>query len=67
MTEASDAVGLTVFQSDHVGEQYTYEQLCRIAAEFGQELTFTCVPPGTGTRIGIDRDEDGVYDADETY
>jgi len=66
MTEASAAVGLTVFQSDHAGEQHTYEQLCRIVAEPGQELTFTCVPPGTGTRIGIDRDEDGVYDADET-
>ena len=66
MTEDSDAVGLTVFQSDHAGEQHTYEQLCRIAMEPGQELTFTCVPPGTGTRIGIDRDGDGVFDADET-
>jgi hypothetical protein len=65
MTEAFDAAGLTVFQSDHAGEQHTYEQLCRIAMEPGQELTFTCVPPGTGMRIGIDRDEDGVYDADD--
>jgi hypothetical protein len=31
----------------------------------GQELTFTCVPPGSGLRMGIDRDEDGVYDGDE--
>ncbi len=31
----------------------------------GQELTFTCVPPGSGLRIGIDRDEDGFGDADE--
>src|SRR5262249_19687789 len=30
------------------------------------EITFTCVPPGTGTRLGIDRDEDGLLDADET-
>jgi hypothetical protein len=30
------------------------------------EVTFTCVPPGTGTRLGIDRDEDGLLDADET-
>ena len=29
------------------------------------EITFTCVPPGSGVRIGIDRDEDGVLDGDE--
>jgi hypothetical protein len=28
-------------------------------------LTFTCVPPGSGLRIGIDRDEDGVLDGDD--
>ena len=31
----------------------------------GQELTYTCVPPGSGARIGIDRDEDGFLDRDE--
>jgi DNA-binding beta-propeller fold protein YncE len=31
----------------------------------GQELTFTAVPPGSGTRMGIDRDLDGVLDGDE--
>jgi DNA-binding beta-propeller fold protein YncE len=29
------------------------------------ELTFTAVPPGSGRRIGIDRDLDGVLDGDE--
>ena len=29
------------------------------------EITFTCVPPGSGIRIGIDRDENGVLDGDE--
>ncbi|WP_272420370.1 YncE family protein [Polyangium jinanense] len=29
------------------------------------ELTFTAVPPGSGERIGIDRDEDGIRDGDE--
>jgi hypothetical protein len=29
------------------------------------EITYTCVPPGSGTRIGIDRDEDGVLDGDD--
>jgi hypothetical protein len=28
-------------------------------------LTFTAVPPGSGWRIGIDRDSDGVADGDE--
>ncbi|HZL98781.1 MAG TPA: hypothetical protein VFD43_00890 [Planctomycetota bacterium] len=29
------------------------------------DVTFTCVPPGLGTRLGLDRDEDGLYDAIE--
>lgn len=28
-------------------------------------LTFTCVPPGSGWRLGIDRDGDGYADGDE--
>lgn len=28
-------------------------------------LTFTCVPPGEGFRVGIDRDGDGYADGDE--
>lgn len=31
----------------------------------GQELTGTCVPPGSGTRTGIDRDLDGILNGDE--
>ena len=31
----------------------------------GQELTFTAVPPGSGVRMGIDRDLDGVFNGDE--
>jgi hypothetical protein len=29
----------------------------------GQELTYTCQPPGSGVRAGLDRDEDGRDDA----
>lgn len=54
-----------IFQSDRTGQQHTYRELMDIAQEPGQELTFTCVPPGSGKRIGIDRDEDGIYDGDE--
>ena len=36
-----------------------------LAAAPGQELTWTCVPPGSGERLGVDRDQDGVLDRDE--
>src|SRR6185295_3168032 len=35
------------------------------ALQKGNELTYTCTPPGSGVRAGIDRDEDGVLDGDE--
>jgi YVTN family beta-propeller protein len=31
----------------------------------GAALTYTCAPPGTGERIGLDRDLDGIFDGDE--
>jgi DNA-binding beta-propeller fold protein YncE len=31
----------------------------------GSELTFTCATLGAGTRLGLDWDEDGVYNADD--
>ncbi len=37
----------------------------RRRAEPGQALTFTCVPPGSGPRSGLDRDGDGAFDRDE--
>jgi mono/diheme cytochrome c family protein len=36
-----------------------------LATADGQELTLTCVPPGSGPRMAIDRDEDGFLDRDE--
>jgi hypothetical protein len=30
-----------------------------------ESLTLTCTPPGSGYRIGIDRDGDGTLDGDE--
>ncbi|HEY0480183.1 MAG TPA: hypothetical protein VGD37_21830 [Kofleriaceae bacterium] len=32
----------------------------------GAPVTFTCVPPGNGTRIGIDRDGDGIPDRSDS-
>jgi hypothetical protein len=31
----------------------------------GDELTYTCVPVGSGRRIGLDRDLDGILNRDE--
>ena len=39
--------------------------LRRLVTATGAALTYTCVPPGSGTRIGIDRDLDGALDGDE--
>jgi hypothetical protein len=36
-----------------------------LASTAGQELTYTCVPPGSGVRMGIDRDLDGILDGDD--
>jgi sugar lactone lactonase YvrE len=36
------------------------ESALRSIADRGTPVTFTCVPPGSGHRIGVDRDEDGV-------
>ena len=53
-----------VFQSDRLAQTNTDAEL-RADAAGGEPRTYMCVPPGSGTRIGIDRDEDGFYDADE--
>ncbi|UQA63145.1 hypothetical protein [Polyangium aurulentum] len=36
-----------------------------LVATTGGALTYTCVPPGSGDRIGVDRDLDGYFDGDE--
>lgn len=56
------SVGL--FQSDRRNEKVSAEALIGLA-NAGSEITFTLVAQGTGQRLGIDRDSDGVYDGDE--
>jgi hypothetical protein len=41
------------------------ELALRLLADLGHPVTFTCVPPGSGERIGVDRDGDGAWDGDE--
>ena len=53
------------YQSDRAAETLTDAALRDLVNTGGQTLTFSCVPPGSGTWMGIDHDEDGIYDQDE--
>jgi len=56
-----------LFRSDRASEPLLADRDLRaLASVRGQDLTYTAVPPGSGARLGIDRDGDGFYDADET-
>ncbi len=58
--------GSGLFTSDKAGEPALSDAALRELAQVpGQTLTYTAVPPGSGVRIGIDRDEDAVLDNDD--
>lgn len=57
-------VGANTWQSDRADETISHAALLATAAA-GSELTFTVVPRGSQTRIGIDRDEDTFPDRTE--
>lgn len=58
------AVG--TYTSDRVADPaFTLTEMKALAMQSGNQLTFTCAPPGTGNRIALDRDEDGVRNRDE--
>ncbi|MBI4717252.1 MAG: hypothetical protein HY763_05570 [Planctomycetes bacterium] len=57
-------LGAGQFQSDRQAETVSAATL-RAGAAPGSELTYTVVPKGSETRIGIDRDVDGFFDRDE--
>ncbi|MFO1498587.1 MAG: hypothetical protein U1G07_09375 [Verrucomicrobiota bacterium] len=52
------------FQSDRSAEVISVQSLQELARE-GNELTYTLVPRGSGRRLGIDRDADGIPDRTE--
>jgi DNA-binding beta-propeller fold protein YncE len=56
--------GSSTFQSDRAAQTVASGALWSLGA-LGSELTYTVVPLGSQTRIGIDRDLDGVFDRDE--
>jgi hypothetical protein len=54
------------FRSDDSAEpELSDASLRALASTPGQELTYSCVPPGNGSRIAIDRDEDAALDAND--
>ena len=54
------------FRSDRASEPLlARKKLEKYTETTRQPLTFTCTPPGSGVRMGVDRDEDGFFDRDE--
>ena len=53
------------FRSDRASEPLLTSAALQALAAPGSELTFTVVPKGSETRIGVDRDLDGWFDRDE--
>jgi DNA-binding beta-propeller fold protein YncE len=54
------------FESDLASEAPIADAALRaLALEPEQELTYTCAPPGSGPRIGVDRNRNLVFDANE--
>jgi YVTN family beta-propeller protein len=56
--------GGAVFQSDRKRQTHSKAELLALAG-VGREMTFSVVPKGSATRLGIDRDMDGAFDRDE--
>ena len=59
-------IGNDHFVSNRMALPLVPDHLLRLSAHLpGNELTYTCAPPGSGERIGVDRDDDGFFDGDE--
>ncbi|MES1244010.1 MAG: beta-propeller fold lactonase family protein [Acidobacteriota bacterium] len=57
-------VGSGLFARDRHGQPLVPAVALRALAAV-RPVTYTCVPPGSGERIGVDRDGDGSWDGDE--
>jgi DNA-binding beta-propeller fold protein YncE len=59
-------IGSNLFKKDRRSQPPIHESSLRnLATQGGRPVTYTCVPPGSGERIGVDRDGDGAWDGDE--
>ncbi|MDH5326044.1 MAG: hypothetical protein OEY58_11330 [Gammaproteobacteria bacterium] len=60
-------VGNGLFQSNAKAVLISDADLRKQAAgKTGDEVTYTCAPVGSGVRLALDRNENGVFDRDET-
>lgn len=59
-------LGSNSFQSDHAGQTISAAALQALASP-GSELTYTLVPKGSETRLGIDADLNGILNFDEPH
>ena len=57
--------GVEFVSNSNSGPNMTFEQVKNVAAAAGQFVTFTAVPPGSGQRMALDRDQDGHLDGDD--
>jgi DNA-binding beta-propeller fold protein YncE len=55
-----------LFLPDDAGPAISDAALRTFAATPGQEVTYTCVPPGSGQRVALDRDGDDLMNGVET-
>jgi YVTN family beta-propeller protein len=61
-------LGSGLFARDRRGQPAISAAALRsLATELGRPVTYTCVPPGSGERVGVDRDGDGSWDGDERH
>jgi len=58
-------VGGGRFRSDRQSAPAVGAGTLEAIARSGEPVTYTCVPPGSGQRVGVDRDDDGAWDGDE--
>ena len=58
-------IGGDTFLPDRSADPVVSTSSLRLASDVGAEITFTVVPRGSETRIGVDRDQDGTLDGNE--
>lgn len=59
-------VGAGQFRSSQAdAATITDKNLRTLATQSNGDMTYTCVPPGSGIRVALDRDEDGALNLDE--
>ena len=58
-------LGQDTFQTDRNAEPLTWSELVKAIEGDTALMTFTIVPPGSGFRIGIDQNSDGILNGDE--